>query len=489
MKLNTIILFLTLLTALSCREQGDVQFKAVNYDDTRILSEYILPLYRKELMSSVSQRHLYRISIKIDRKEQTAEAVAQIRFYNGSGMDLNEIQLRLLMNGPSISPMTINSIDVDEIPVQFKISADSTTLIIPMKRTVEYGKSVSFKIHYSIDFKTDPGYYFGFARIDKDGFSIPHFYPTVSRFVDGDWEADELVSGGDILSADSSWFMVDIETDDKIRIMTSGKEISSEEKGGKQKKAFVAGPVRDFFIAGAGSFIPQVTISGETRIISYSHNSESSISMKTAQIVSSAVSLFNSKFGVLPFGELKIVSLPMTALGIEYPGLFAIQQDLYSNSTSFLFEPTVVHETAHQWFYSLLGNNQLLEPWIDEGFSQYATWLFYREQYGSSAALQFFNSFTRRWDKVDRREIPINKPVGFYNKEEYASIIYGRAPLFLIEVQNTMGEEKFHRFIRHLITNYSHRILTTELFKKEIIHFAGSSIDPLFESYFDFEGE
>jgi hypothetical protein len=47
--------------------------------------------------------------------------------------------------------------------------------------------------------------------------------------------------------------------------------------------------------------------------------------------------------------------------GLEYPTL------VYQHSTS----PNVAHETAHQWFYSLVGNDQARDPWLDEGL---ATW-------------------------------------------------------------------------------------------------------------------
>ena len=30
------------------------------------------------------------------------------------------------------------------------------------------------------------------------------------------------------------------------------------------------------------------------------------------------------------------------------------------------------HETAHQWFYSLVGNNQARDPWLDEGLASWA---------------------------------------------------------------------------------------------------------------------
>ena len=47
--------------------------------------------------------------------------------------------------------------------------------------------------------------------------------------------------------------------------------------------------------------------------------------------------------------------------GLEYPTL------VYQPATS----DNLPHETAHQWFYSLIGNDQARDPWLDEGL---ATW-------------------------------------------------------------------------------------------------------------------
>ena len=38
----------------------------------------------------------------------------------------------------------------------------------------------------------------------------------------------------------------------------------------------------------------------------------------------------------------------------------------------------VHHETAHQWFYSLVGNDQALDPWLDEALATWAQAVFDR---------------------------------------------------------------------------------------------------------------
>lgn len=37
------------------------------------------------------------------------------------------------------------------------------------------------------------------------------------------------------------------------------------------------------------------------------------------------------------------------------------------------------HETAHQWWYARVGNDQAVEPWLDEAFATYSEYLFYEE--------------------------------------------------------------------------------------------------------------
>jgi len=486
--LSILMISLSVLV-VSCREKDEIHLKDIHLEKDSIVAEYILPRYREELLKDLQYRNFYRISISVDREKRQVEGILNIRYYNNSGIDLREIFFRLYMNNPAGTPMLISSVEVGEIPVDFSYSEDFSSFKVELNRKLIHGQAITLKISYSIDFSNNPDYFFGFAGFNENSFSLPHFYPTAAAIIKGEWILDKLISGGDLLSADSSWYLVEIETDDKVIIVTTGIEVGSDVRGGKQKRVFTAGPVRDFFICGDESFIPSVTISGETDIVSYSPREDSGSSAGAAQITSSAISLFNSKFGFFPFNEMKVAALPMTVLGVEFPGLFAINEKLYKETDDYLFEPTIVHETAHQWFYSLVGNNQLREPWLDEGFAQYAVWLYYRERYGSSAALNLFNSFIKRWERVNRENIPINKPVDFYKGKEYGAIIYGRAPLFLIEVGNIMGEEEFLRFIRHLITRYSYKFINTEIFREELFRFSGKSMDSLFSRYFDLEGE
>ena len=69
------------------------------------------------------------------------------------------------------------------------------------------------------------------------------------------------------------------------------------------------------------------------------------------------------RFGPFPFPSLSVARLPAEGGGIEYPSSILMLDGS---------RLVAVHETAHQWFYAMVGDSQALHPWLDEGFASYA---------------------------------------------------------------------------------------------------------------------
>jgi hypothetical protein len=76
-----------------------------------------------------------------------------------------------------------------------------------------------------------------------------------------------------------------------------------------------------------------------------------------------AVRRLAALFGPYPFPSLSVARLPARGGGIEYPSAILLMDG------SRLVD---VHETAHQWFYAMVGDSQALHPWLDEAFASYA---------------------------------------------------------------------------------------------------------------------
>jgi aminopeptidase N len=168
-----------------------------------------------------------------------------------------------------------------------------------------------------------------------------------------------------------------------------------------------------------------------------------------------ALAGFSRRFGAYPYPTLTVVSLPLEVFGCEFSGIVLVSSRLAGPAAEVggipplvLAEATTAHEVAHQWFFGLVGSDQVLEPWLDESLAQYATLLFYRDRDGEPGARGYRQSFEGRWERVGRADIPIGKPVAAYTEKEYAAIVYGRAPLFLEALADRMGRPAFDRLLR-----------------------------------------
>lgn len=76
-----------------------------------------------------------------------------------------------------------------------------------------------------------------------------------------------------------------------------------------------------------------------------------------------ALAALVGRLGPFPMEALTAVDLPgFGDSGVEYPGLVFVGDDEDGGFT-------VTHETAHQWFYGLVGDDQARDPWLDEALA------------------------------------------------------------------------------------------------------------------------
>jgi hypothetical protein len=78
-----------------------------------------------------------------------------------------------------------------------------------------------------------------------------------------------------------------------------------------------------------------------------------------------ALTVFSQRYAPYPWGTYTvIVETDRLSLGEEYPTIVFVSPDYGAG--------VVPHETAHQWFYSLVGDDQARDPWLDESLAQWA---------------------------------------------------------------------------------------------------------------------
>lgn len=231
------------------------------------------------------------------------------------------------------------------------------TIVVPLAQPLTPGASTTVAIDFTARLgatATANGDAWEFARID-DVLTAYRWIPWLSRST----PFDRPNVGDPFVTATSPHVHVAITVDRAVAIASTGHRVS--ESGGTQ--VFEAANVRDFNFAASPSYRTKSVVVGQTTVTFFYRTLQPDAVLATA---ARALRDYGGKIAPYPFAELTIAEIgPWSAF--ESPGHFWIAQ----NTPSRLLAWTVVHEAAHQWFYSVVGNDQAREPFADEALADF----------------------------------------------------------------------------------------------------------------------
>jgi aminopeptidase N len=162
--------------------------------------------------------------------------------------------------------------------------------------------------------------------------------------------------------------------------------------------------------------------------------------------------------------------------------LVVVAKQLYGQEEGF-FEFATVHETAHQWWYGLVGNDQVDDPWVDEALAQYSTLLYYERVKGPATADAIRDHyFERPYDGLVKEgdDVPVGQPVRAFGEADYGPVVYAKGPLFLQALRDEVGTDVFLRVLREYLKIYQYEIATPEGFLAIAEEASGQELDDLY---------
>jgi len=287
--------------------------------------------------------------------------------------------------------------------------------------------------------------------------------------------------------SDSGFYRVRVEAPQDLVLVTSGVEVGRSDTAGRSVWEYAAGPVRDFYLAGSPDFVSEERQVDGVRVRSTTLPGLEGGAGNVLDFTESSLLNFAERFGAYPFVELDMVSTPTLALGVEYPGVIAMAQRMYPEDNPQyplpMLEGVTAHEVAHQWFYSLVGNDQIDHPWLDESMAQYVTLLYFGDQYGRLGAAGYRASMQGRWDQVGGEPIPIGQPVGAYTTAEYSAIVYGRGGLFFEAIADEIGQEAVDQGLLAYVEQNRYGVGTAEELQAAFEAACGCDLASLFEAW------
>ncbi|TAF67089.1 MAG: M1 family peptidase [Cytophagales bacterium] len=169
--------------------------------------------------------------------------------------------------------------------------------------------------------------------------------------------------------------------------------------------------------------------------------------------------------------------------GMEYPGVSFCD---WQSKTADLWDVTD-HEFGHNWFPMIVGNNERLYPWMDEGFNTfinyYSTKNFNKGEYLKNALLKSPRDLIFYF-KYDKRE-----PISTYPdivQEAFlgVSAYYKPATGLLMLREYILGTERFDYAFKNYIKNWAYKHPTPYDFFNAMENGAGEDLDWFWRSWF-----
>jgi hypothetical protein len=453
---------------------------AVSVTDKSIYKDGLVPQYQ-HVIDELPSASMYDIKFIIADDMVHIAGVETVVYTNAEEAALSEVKFRLFANILG-GEMHVDEVLVNGEAVIPNYTLNDSLLTVPLKTPLQPQEKVVLKMDFDLSVPESVEMNYGVQAFYDNVLALAHAYPMIAVYDDEGWNAEIPSQYGDVTYADMSFFLVTVEAPGDIVLVSSGREISRTNTGSRQTVRYEAGPVRDFYLAASPDYEVNTREVNGVTLRFYAPRDMQGGAESELKTAAQAVEIFGRRYAPYPYTELDFVSTPTWALGIEYPGMIAIADWIVEPGNLYL-EATIAHETGHQWFYNLVGNDQLDDPWLDESLTQFATLQYFSDMYGEDGAQGFRAELEGRWAQIENEDKPVGLPVRSYTEAQYSGIIYGRGGLFFEALRGEMGAEVFDAFIRDYVNDNSWGISTTEKLKSQAEQYCACGLSPLVEKW------
>ncbi|MFN8453583.1 MAG: M1 family metallopeptidase [Anaerolineae bacterium] len=314
--------------------------------------------------------------------------------------------------------------------------------------------------------------------------SLPGFYPTLAVRQGNQWILDTPPPHGDVLFNDMALYQLDLTLPRDLVVVATGVTLNVQDTPDGQRTWRIAGgPLRDMTVI-AGPFQAISESAAGATVTSYYLPGDQAGGTAALSHATAALRLYSDLHGPYPYTELDVVEAPLNVRGMEYSGLALIGEDLYRLRSELTF--LVAHEVAHQWWYSMVGNNPYQSPWLDEGLTEYSAFEYYQSVFGPAEAEQLL---TGRWlipfevasgGGIEGR---VDRPAGEFDPASYELLVYTKAALFFHALRQQLGEKMYRQVIQTYYAENHYRIVTPQTFLVTAQRVSGQNLNPLAEEW------
>ena len=420
----------------------------------------LLPAMRSDMQRS-AEWNRYSIQATLDPARRRVDGNMSLSYTNRDSVALDRLYFHLFPNLQDLAgKLTITAVNVGEQPRPVVYEQAHQLLRINMAQPLARGATVELRLSFSTIVPSNVGASkYGAFNIQNKVMSLASCYPIVARVQDGKWDIAALDTRGDLVNSETALYDLTLTAPADWTLVSTGTTIDGRLDQGQQTLKIVSGPQRDMLIVAHQLKTLSVEVDG-IRVTSAYRTGEEQAGKFALDVAVRALSFYNKRFGDYPLTEFDM--LPIDAsyfLGVEYPGMTLIAHELYKPGSREL-EITIAHEVAHQWWYSIIGNDVQREAWLDEALASYSQVLYAEHYLGADAAEEELNLFRGSYRKL--REAGRDVPIAQANMKirNYFTIVYAKGALFFHALRGQIGDPAFSRFLQGYYATHRYDIVT-----------------------------
>jgi len=431
--------------------------------------------YRAAMLSTTADEVMlvddptfYRIRVSVDTSAAPPRLyVTQDTHYtNRTQVPLDSIYYRLFPNKPSLgSALSFSETTVGGSMAELEFAAEGTAVEVSLPSPLQPGNSADVHMVYEVIMPEAnvPGY--GTFNYQDGVLLLSNFYAMVAVYEEAGWNLSLAPDYGDPTYAETSFFAVEITAPQGMQVIASGSTTgTTDNEDGTCTWTCLSGPMRDFMVVIGDTFESSSSAVGYIRLRSYYLPEHKEAGQEILNYARNCLRAYQQSFGAYPFAELDVVEAPIFAGGMEYPGLIMVADNQYAQRGEY-FEFVCAHEVAHQWWYSMVGNDQVNVPWLDESLTNFSTVYYYEHTYDRHRADLVFDSFVAsRYQRAKDagRDDVVHQPVEGFAPEDYYPIIYGKGAMFFYELREELGDAVFLEILRAYLKDRKYKLSTPD---------------------------
>ena len=406
----------------------------------------------------------YALFVVLDYWGHTLAVSETIAYTNNSPDALDELRLEVEANrwygGFNLQSLKWEN---GESITDFELA--SNQMVIPLPQPLQPGEDLTLYLSYKlllppIPEPSDTSRPMPFGYTERQT-NLVDWYPSIPPYRPGEgWLLHRPGYFGEHQVYEMADFDLQIRLTQPVKDLVIAASAPAEQTGDTYH--YRLENVRNFVWSASHVYTVNSTVVGNVMVISYSFPTDTWAGEQVLQDTAQALGLYSDLFSPYPYASLSVVEADFLD-GMEFSGLYFLSRgfyNLYDGTPQGYLTAIAVHETAHQWWYNQVGNDQALEPWLDEALCTYSERIFYENIYPD--LLSWWWAF--RVDYYVPSGVIDGAIYDYDSFRTYRDSVYLHGAQFLEELRTIIGDDAFFAFLRDYAARFANQKVTGDDF-------------------------